>query len=68
MCCCDWFNKEADWPIAGHDKVRGEKQTKDTGKEGKRLRCRQTDAEETIHVENDVTAIRHVVASKNRNG
>ena len=22
ICCCDWFNKEADWPIAGQDKVR----------------------------------------------
>ena len=32
---CDWFNKEADWPIAGQDKVRWENQTKDTGKKNK---------------------------------
>ena len=24
ICHCDWFNKEADWPIAGQDKVGGE--------------------------------------------
>ena len=22
ICCCDWFNKEADWPIARQDKAR----------------------------------------------
>ena len=32
ICCCDWFNKEADWSIAGQDKVRRENQTKDIGK------------------------------------
>lgn len=23
VCHCDWFNKEADWPITGQDKVKG---------------------------------------------
>lgn len=27
-CHCDWFNKQADWPIAKWDKVRWENQTK----------------------------------------
>ena len=22
ICCCDWFNKEADWPIVRQDKAR----------------------------------------------
>lgn len=29
---CDWFDKEADGPIAGQDKVKWENQTRDTGK------------------------------------
>ena len=28
ICHCDWFNKEADWPIVRQDKVRQENQTK----------------------------------------
>ena len=28
ICHCDWFNNEADWPIAGQDKVRQESQTR----------------------------------------
>lgn len=32
ICCCDWFNKDADWPVAGQNKVRWENQTKDTRK------------------------------------
>lgn len=31
-CCCEWSNKEADWPEDGQDEVRRENQTKDTGK------------------------------------
>lgn len=32
-CCCDWFIKEAGWPIAKQSKVRRESQTEDAGKE-----------------------------------
>ena len=32
ICLCDWFNKEADWTIAGQDKVRQENQTEDAGR------------------------------------
>lgn len=32
ICCCDWFNKGANWPIAGQNKLRWENQTKDTRK------------------------------------
>ena len=32
LCHCDWFNKEADWPIARQDRVRQENQTRDAGK------------------------------------
>ena len=44
-CYCDWFNKEADWPIAGQDKVMQENQTKDTKKKkgGVRGVTRDTD-------------------------
>lgn len=28
--CCDWFNKDTDWPIAGQNKLSWENQTKDT--------------------------------------
>ena len=35
-CHCDWFNKEADWPIAGQDKVRQASQTENAG----RKKCR----------------------------
>ena len=27
ICHCDWFNKEADWPIGKQDKVRQKSQT-----------------------------------------
>ena len=42
---CDWFNKEADWSIAGQDKVMWDKQTKDTRKRKSRVRgvTRQTE-------------------------
>lgn len=40
-CYCDWFNKEADWPIDRQAKVRWE----DIGKEGKSEGC-QLDGEE----------------------
>ena len=33
ICCCDWFNKEADWSVAQQDKVKRETQTKDNGRE-----------------------------------
>ena len=26
VCCCDWFNKEADWPIIEQDNVRWDSQ------------------------------------------
>lgn len=35
---CDWFNKEADRPIAGQDRVRWENQTRDTGKKKRGVR------------------------------
>ena len=33
---CDWFNKEADWPIAEQDKVRQENQIEYAEKGGVR--------------------------------
>lgn len=39
---CDWLNKEADWLIAGKDKVRQENQTKDTEKGRVRRVARKT--------------------------
>ena len=38
---CDWFNKEADWPIAKQDKVRQENQTK-------RILGRRMESEEMV--------------------
>ena len=38
ICHCDWFNKEADCPIAAQDKVRWENQIKGTGKKKRRIR------------------------------
>lgn len=35
---CNWFNKEADWPIEGQDEVRQENQTEDTGKKKGEIR------------------------------
>ena len=45
ICHCDWFNKEADWPIAEQDKVMQENQTEDTKKKkgGVRGVTRDTD-------------------------
>ena len=41
---CDWFNKKADWPIAGQDKIRQESQTEnDEVKEGPIQRSCQPD-------------------------
>lgn len=37
-CHCDWFNKKADWPTAGQDKVRWEDQNKNTRKKKRRVR------------------------------
>ena len=31
ICHYDWFNKQADWPIAEQDKVRRESQTENDG-------------------------------------
>lgn len=31
-CPYDWFNKQADWPVAEQDKVRWESQTETDGK------------------------------------
>lgn len=31
-CCCDCFNKQADWPVAGHDNVSQDNKTKNAGK------------------------------------
>lgn len=33
VCCCDWFNREADWLIAGQNKMMWESQTENAGKE-----------------------------------
>ena len=41
ICHCDWFNKEADWPIAEQDKVRPENQTKTKKGRVKELPVRQ---------------------------
>ena len=32
ICHCDWFNKEAHWPIAEQDKVRQESKTGNAGR------------------------------------
>lgn len=32
ICCCNWFNKEADRPIVGQDEVMQENYTKVTEK------------------------------------
>lgn len=46
------YNKEADWPVAGQDKVRRENEIKDTGKKGGSLGV----TEEAEHVWNEVTS------------
>ena len=35
ICPCDWFNKQADWPIGEQNKDRQESQTQNAGKKGK---------------------------------
>ena len=47
ICCCGWFNKEADWPIAEQDKVRQESQIENARKEKGRVRSLQPDIEGT---------------------
>lgn len=32
ICPCDWFNKDADWPLAEQDKVRWESETENVGR------------------------------------
>ena len=49
ICHCDWFNKEAGWPVAGQDKIRWENQTKDTEKKKGRVRSGKADAEKDVH-------------------
>ena len=35
ICCCDWSNKETDWPIAGQVKLGFKKNRLKTGKKSK---------------------------------
>lgn len=35
ICHCDWFNKQADWPIAEQHKVRQRNQTYSGNKKGR---------------------------------
>lgn len=37
-CLCDWFKKQADWPIAEWDKVKQESQTENDGMRKDRVR------------------------------
>lgn len=41
LCCCDWFNKEADWPIVEQDKVRWEGQTENAWRKKGRVSSQQ---------------------------
>ena len=45
ICHYDWFNKQADWPIAEQDKVRWESQTENDGMRLSGVRSHQSDAE-----------------------
>lgn len=37
VCHCEWFNKQADWPIAEQNKVRQRNQTENAGNKKDRV-------------------------------
>ena len=52
ICHCDWFNKEADWPIAEQNKFRLETKLKMMGRRkaesGVMSRCREKQDEHAV--------------------
>ena len=54
ICCCDWFNKQTNWPIAKQDKVKQECQTENEGMRKGRIRGLACQVENELDTQNGI--------------